>query len=141
MDCAWEIGGRQTLRCDKPTSLPEADDALRTGKWPRKIGLLLSDGEHHWELTLQGDQLLTSAAQLPEITDAQTDRELTEQRLALTGALSRSVNALYAAFLKQRIATGWPGRRETISAWIKQRRSKTPAATPATSGLPIEANA
>jgi len=137
MDCAWEIGGKQTLRCDKPTSLAEADDALRTGKWPRKIGLLLSDGEHHWELTLQGDQLNTSAAQLPDIEDAQTDREVTEQRLALTGALSRSVNALYAAFLKQRTATGWSSKRETISTWIKQRKAKpqaevmgTPTAAP-----------
>ncbi len=130
MDCAWEVGGKQTLRCDKPTSLPEADDALRTGKWPRKVGLLLSDGEHHWELTLQGDALHASAAQLPDITDAQTDREVVEQRLALTGALSRSVNALYAAFLRQRTATGWAGKRETISAWIRQRRAKPqPTAT------------
>ncbi|MFI4859833.1 MAG: hypothetical protein ACIAXF_04025 [Phycisphaerales bacterium JB063] len=135
MDCAWEIGGKQTLRCDKPTSLPEADDALRTGKWPRKVGLLLSDGEHHWELTLQGDQLNTSAAQLPDIEDAQTDREVTEQRLALTGALSRSVNALYAAFLKQRTATGWAGKRETISAWIKQRHTKP---QPAVSAAPVQ---
>lgn len=134
MDCAWEVGGKQTLRCDKPTSLAEADDALRTGKWPRKVGLLLSDGEHHWELALQGDQLHTSAAQLPEITDAQTDREVTEQRLALTGALSRSLNAMYATFLKQRTATGWSAKRETISAWIKQRRGKAqiaPAVHPA----------
>ncbi|MEM9416547.1 MAG: hypothetical protein AAGA29_13890 [Planctomycetota bacterium] len=138
MDCAWEIGGKQTLRCDKPTSLPEADDALRTGKWPRKVGLLLSDGEHHWELTLQGDQLNTSAAQLPDIEDAQTDREVVEQRLALTGALSRSVNALYAAFLKQRTATGWSGKRETISAWIKQRRAK-PQAAGAVTPAPQEA--
>lgn len=134
MDCAWEVGGKQTLRCDKPTSLAEADDALRTGKWPRKVGLLLSDGEHHWELALQGDQLHTSAAQLPEITDAQTDREVIEQRLTLTGALSRSLNAMYATFLKQRTATGWSAKRETISAWIKQRRGKAqsaPAVQPA----------
>ena len=141
MDCAWELTGKQTLRSDKPTSLPEADDALKSGKWPRKCGLILADGEHHWELTLQGDQLNISAAQLPDIEDAQTEREVIEERLALIGALSRSLNALFAAFLKQRTATGWTAKRETISAWIQTRRRKQAIAQPAQTQVTAPAEA
>ena len=83
MDCAWEIGGKVTVRCDKPTSLAEADDALKTGKWPRRFGLIVSDGEHQWDLTIGGDTLNVSAALLPDITEAQTPREVIEQRLGL----------------------------------------------------------
>lgn len=121
LDCAWEIGGKVAVRCDKPTSLAEADDALKTGKWPRKLGLILSDGEHQWDLTLGGDTLNVSAALLPEITEAQTPREVIEQRLGLTGSLAFALDQLYATFLKQRTASGWTGKRETISKWIKQR--------------------
>ncbi len=121
MDCAWEVGGKQTLRCDKPTSLAEADDALKTGKWPRKIGLIISDGEHQFDLTLGGDTLNISSALLPDITEAQTPREVIEQRLALAGSLSFALDQLYNAFLKQRTATGWSAKREIISRWIRER--------------------
>jgi hypothetical protein len=121
MDCAWEMGGKITVRCDKPTSLAESDDALKTGKWPRKLGLILSDGEHQWDLTIGGDTLNVSAALLPDITEAQTPREVIEQRLALIGSLSFAMDQLYTAFLKQRTASGWSGKREAMSKWIKQR--------------------
>lgn len=129
MDCAWEMGGKITVRADKPTSLAESDDALKTGKWPRKIGLILSDGEHQWDLTLGGDTLNVSAALLPDITEAQTPREVIEQRLALIGSLSFALDQLYASFLNQRTASGWTSKREAMSKWIKTRgnRAKTTA--------------
>jgi hypothetical protein len=121
MDCAWEVGGKVTVKCDKPTSLAEADDALKTGKWPRKAGLILSDGEHQWDLTVSGDTLNVSSALLPDITEAQTPREVIEQRLALMGTLSFALDQLYSAFLKQRTASGWAGKREAISKWVRER--------------------
>lgn len=133
MDCAWEVGGKVTVRCDKPTSLPESDDALKTGKWPRKLGIIVSDGEHQWDLTLGGDTLNISAAMLPDITEAQTPREIIEQRLELIGSLSFALDQLYAAFLKQRTASGWTSKREAISKWIKERGNRPRTTTPAES--------
>jgi len=128
MDCAWEVGGKVTIRCDKPTSLAEADDALKTGKWPRKIGLIVSDGEHQFDLTLGGDTLNVGSALLPDITDAQTPREVIEQRLSLIGTLSFALDQLFTSFLKQRTASGWNAKRETVSKWIRQRGSKNQTA-------------
>lgn len=129
MDCAWDIGGKQTLRCDKPTSLAEADDALKTGKWPRKMGLIVSDGEYSWDLTLQGDTLNIGSALLPDAEDAQTPREIIEQRLQLVGTLAFALDSVYETFIKQRTATGWPSKREAISKWIRSRGNRTPTAT------------
>lgn len=140
MNCAWEVGGKVTIRCDKPTSLLEADDALKTGKWPRKLGLIVSDGEHQWDLAIGGDTLNVSAALLPDVTEAQTPREVIEQRLDLIGSLSFALDELYGAFLKQRTASGWPGKRETIGKWIRQRGKKSsPAAvsTPAAETIAV----
>ncbi len=132
MDCAWGPGGKQTLRGDGPTRLAEASEALRTGKWPRKAGLILSDGESQWELSLQADKLIVSAAALPEIEDAQTPRELVEARVALIRKLAATFDALYSHYLKQRTGGAWPATRTAIRDWVKDRRhGKAPAASAA----------
>ncbi len=124
MDCAWDLTGKQTLRGDNPTKLPEAGDALRTGKWPRKVGLILADAEHQWELNLQGDQFVVSSAALPEIEDVENARELLERRLELIIALGDTLNALYATFLTRRAAGPWKTDRDAIKSWIKDRQKK-----------------
>jgi hypothetical protein len=121
MECAWGVGGKQSLRGDTPSRLREAVEALRMGKWPRKLGLLLSDGEHQWELTLQGDRMVISGASLPEVPEAESPRELTEARLQLVQKLAAALDQMYAAFLADRTAGAWPGRRDTLGQWIRQR--------------------
>ncbi len=136
MDCAWDAGGKQTLRGAGPTRLIEAGDALATGKWPRKVGLILSDGEYQWELTFQGDQWSISAALLPTIEDAPGPREQLEQRLHLARALAQTLEGMYRTFLSARTASNWPTKRTTIRRWIADRlpgpvgRSQAPAEKP-----------
>ena len=124
MDCAWEVRGKQTLRGDGPTRLNEAREALATGKWPRKIGMVLSDGEHQWDLTLQTDRMIVSAATLPDLPDAQGPRDVVEGRLQLIGALARTLDSMYARFLTDRTAGGWATTRQKIREWIKTRRRR-----------------
>ena len=130
MDCAWELTGKQTLRGEGPTRLPEAGDALKTGKWPRKAGLIVADTEYQWTLTLQGDQMTVGAAQLPEFEDASTPREVAERRFGLITQLAATLDRLYDAFLDQRAGGRWKGTREQMSTWIKTRQKK-PVAVPA----------
>ena len=121
MDCAWDTLGRQSLRADAPTRLREAAEALITGKWPRKVGILLADGEHHWQFTLQADQMAVSAALLPEVEGLQTPREVLESRLELAIELSHHLNALYARFLHSRCNGSWDDKRSAIRTWIHER--------------------
>jgi recombination associated protein RdgC len=122
MDCAWDAGGKLTLRGAGPTRLIEAGDALKTGKWPRKMGLIVSDGEHQWELTFQSDQWSVSAAMLPTIEDAAGPREQIEQRLELARTLAQTLDGMYRAFLEARTASGWPSKRGAIRQWVKDRK-------------------
>ena len=126
MDCAWGARGKQTLRGDGPTRLTEAGEALSNGKWPRKAGLILTDGEHQWELTLQADRMLVSGAALPEIIDAQSPREITEARLALTTTLAETIDGMFNTFLADRTGSGWATKRQAIRQWIGDRRKKRP---------------
>ncbi len=123
MDCAWDAGGKQTLRGAGPTRLIEAGDALATGKWPRKVGLILSDGEHQWELGLQGDQWAVSAALLPNPEDAagNSPREQLEQRLLMARTLAGTLEGMYRTFLTIRTSSQWPTQRSAIRQWITDR--------------------
>lgn len=140
MDCAWEMTGKQTLRGDAPTRLPEAGDALKTGKWPRKVGLIVADNEYQWQLNLQGDQMTVGAAQLPEFDDASTPREVAERRFDLVTQMSATLDALYDTFLDKRAGGQWKGTREKIATWIKTRQNK-PVAIAASALPPVAAQA
>jgi hypothetical protein len=123
MDCAWGVGGRQTLRGDGPTRLAEAGKALATGKWPRKASLILADtaDSAQWELTLQADRLNVSGCSLPAVEDVQTPREEVEHRLLLVRRLSSVLDRIMRQFLDQRLSQGWGNRRQQIREWISTR--------------------
>ncbi|MEM7576077.1 MAG: hypothetical protein AAF328_01270 [Planctomycetota bacterium] len=122
LDCAWGLGGKVAVRSDTPTRLRESAEALRTGKWPRKAGLLLSDGSQQWELALQGDAWTVGSAKLPEVPDAQSPRELTDARLELTVMLGRLLDGLFSSFLEKRMSASWPSQRDAIRNWIRTRQ-------------------
>ena len=135
MDCAWDAGGKQTLKGDGPTRLAEAGEALRTGKWPRKAGLTLSDGESQWSLTWQADKTHASAVQLPDVEEAQSPREVVDTRLHHLRKLLELVDGIYQTFLETRTSSGWPAARGEISKWIRTRGTRSggpsaPAAEP-----------
>lgn len=138
MECAWDAGGKQTLRGDGPGRLAEATAALRTGKWPRKAGLVLSDGESQWSLTLQADKLQVSACTLPEIDDAQSPREVVDLRLNQIRRLVQLLDGCFEAFIAERTSGRWPTARTDITKWIKARggQAPTPASATATSPEP-----
>jgi hypothetical protein len=134
MDCAWDAGGKQTLRGAGPTRLIEAGDALVTGKWPRKVGLILSDKEYQWELGFQGDMWAVSAALLPSPEDGAGDspREQLEYRLMVARTLAQTLEGMYRTFLNERVSAKWPAQRSAIRKWIGDRmHAKSGRTTPA----------
>ncbi len=116
MECAWGVSGKQSLRGPGPGSSPEAKDALRIGKWPRKASMLLSDGEHQWGLTLQADKWAFSGVTLPQVAEAQSMRDLVEARLDLIIKLAETVDALYGEFIKLR-TNDWTATHDLIHDW------------------------
>lgn len=124
MDCAWGAGGKQTLTGDGPTRLVEAADALVTGKWPRKAGMIIADNDsaEQWELTFQADMMIISSAQLPPSEEAQSPREVIDARILSSRRLSEVFARMYWTFLDVRTTQGWNTRRESIQNWITKRK-------------------
>lgn len=127
-ECAWGVTGKQTLKGHDegpaPVRLREARDALLTGKWPRRAGLLMSDGVTHWRFTFQADRWLVSGCTLPSPSeDAPTapGRETMEFRASHTLRLDALLIGLFGAFLELRTSDRWPTVREKMSSWIAGR--------------------
>jgi len=120
LDCSYGQTGKDSLRGDGPSRMPEARDAIRSGKVPRKAGLLMDAGSQTYSLTLNPEGLAVGTAKLPEVEDAETPRVLFEERIALLRDLCRSIDAMFEAFLKIRGSSAWEGQVNAMRRWILQ---------------------
>jgi hypothetical protein len=128
LDCAYGQTGRDTLRGDGPSRMPEARDALRSGKLPRKAGLVLDAFKQQCSLTLNAETLAIGSAKLPEVEDAETSRVVFEERVSLIRDLCSAVDGLFETFLKARASSAWEGHVSGMRKWILEPFKKTAAA-------------
>jgi len=118
LDCAYGQTGKDGLRGDGPTRMPEARDGLRSGKVPRKAGLVLEAGGHLFSLGFNAEGLSVGSAKFPDVEDAEDERGVFEERITLLRDLAKAIDGLYEAFLKVRCTGGWEGQTTTIRRWI-----------------------
>lgn len=119
LDCSYGQTGRDGLRGDGPGRMPEAMDGLRSGKVPRKAGLVLDINRHQHTLTLSGESLAVNGLTIPEIEEADTPRVVFEERITLLRDFCKGLDELYAAFLKVRAGGSWESHGGAIKKWIK----------------------
>jgi hypothetical protein len=124
LDCVFGQTGRDSLRGSGPTRMPEARDALRSGKVPRKAAMTMHAQGNQYDFTLNPEQMVLTGAKLPEVEDADSPRVLFEERIALLRDLSGALNALYETFLGVRAGGAWDSAAGGIRKWILQNAPK-----------------
>lgn len=98
----------QTLRHGLPTRTEEARTALRQGRRLRRARLIVAEGQRQWNVTIDGASMQLAGVKLPEdAEEAESDQDRTADRAANWFALHEIVLALYAMFLKERLADGY----------------------------------
>ena len=128
LDCAFGQTGRDSLRGDGPTKMPEARDALRSGKLPRKVGLLLNANGMDYSLSLNAETLTVGSLRLPEVEDADNPRVVFEERITMLRDFAGMTDALFDAFLTARCGGGWEGVMKSMRKWILETSRKAVAA-------------
>ncbi|HEY7117902.1 MAG TPA: hypothetical protein VH475_15045 [Tepidisphaeraceae bacterium] len=118
LECTYGATGKDSLRGTGPTRMPEAKDALRTGKVPRKAFLTIHARGSQFEFTFNPEQFSLGSAKLPEVEDAETPRALFEERITHLRDLSQTLDALYETFLVVRASSGWESQTSAIRKWI-----------------------
>ncbi len=126
----WEDGGRCTLAGDAPTNWREAGVALKSGKWPRRIGLVLGAKGTAFSCTFQGDRFSVAGLNWTESDNARTIREETETRLERITDFDEALVGLFDTYIRERLSDHWPVVRQKTEHWIRDR--------PASRSKPLE---
>ena len=120
LDCAYGQSGKDASRTTGPTHMPEARDALRTGKLPRKAGLVCEASGMMFALTFNPESFATHALKLPDIEDAASPRVVFEERIALIREFCKLTQAMFDTFLRLRGGSGWENQVSKMRRWILQ---------------------
>ena len=118
LDCAYGQTGKDGLKGDGPSRMPEARDGLRSGKVPRKAGLVLDANGQQYALTLGAESLAVGGGKLPDVEEADSPRVLFEERIALLRDLCKAIDGLYHTFLKLRAGSSWEGYVGAVRKWV-----------------------
>ncbi len=121
LECAWGLSGKTTVRGSGVLRRMETVQAIKGGKWPRKIGVMLHAFGQTFEFVLQGDRMEVSALKLPKPEEKpQSLRQAIEMRLDLLMSFDRAFSSLYTAFVRDRFSPAWPTRRGQIDQWVTE---------------------
>lgn len=120
LDCVFGQTGKDSLRGEGPTRMPEALDALRSGKVPRKAGLMIDTSGMQYQFNVNGESFAIGSLKLPDVEEAETPRVLLEERIAMLRDFCGVIDGLFEGFLKQRGGSGWEGETTQIRRWIGQ---------------------
>ncbi len=122
LECPREESGKETIVAESPVRLPEAAQAIRSGKLPRKGGLTLVRHGQQYELVLQAETFVVSGAKIraEETAEAAEGRGILEDRIDSLRDLHATVELLFRAFCQRRIGKGWSGELNEIRRWLKE---------------------
>lgn len=134
LQCPRDESGKETITAESPVRLPEAAQAIRSGKLPRRAGLTLVRQGVQYTLVLQAETFLISGAKIEadESEDASEGRGALEDRIESVRGLHETVDLLFRAFCQQRIGKEWSGELEQMRQWLKKDvKTKKPGLDPA----------
>ena len=129
LQCPRDESGKETITAEGPTGLPEAMQAIRSGKLPRKAGMTIVRHGEQYDLTIQPEVFMISGAKI-HVEDTSEGRGVLEDRIEIVRSLHETVDLLFRAFCEQRVGKNWNGELEQIRRWLKSdaARRKNPAA-------------
>ena len=126
LQCPRDESGRETISAEAPTRLPEAAQAIRSGKLPRKSGMVLVRHGQQYTLVLQAETFAISGGKIQtEETDASEGPGGLEDRIEGLRGLHETVDLLFRAFCQQRIGKDWPGELKQMRHWLKTPKTMT----------------
>jgi len=120
LECPRGESGKGTFSADDPTTLPEAAQAIRSGKLPRKAGLILVHHGQQYDLTLQAETFAVSGAKIQPDEEAE-GREILESRIEGLRGLKEALDLLFHAFSDRRIGGSWSDDLEQMQGWLKAK--------------------
>lgn len=129
LECPLGETGKEVISSESPVRLPEAMEAIRSGKLPRKAGLTLVRDGQQYDLVLQAETFGIGGAKVQADEDSE-GRAVLEERIDAIRNLSETVDLLFHAFCQRRIGGAWGSELERLRNWLQSDTAalKRPAA-------------
>ncbi len=129
LECPFGAFGKETITSESPVQLSEAGNAIRSGKLPRKSGMILNRFGQQFELVLQAESFGVGGAKLQKDDQAE-GRVIFESRIESIRTLSETIDGMFYAFCKKRLAKTWSSELDKVRKWLKsdQKQKRKPAA-------------
>jgi len=128
LECPEGESGKETITAGSPVKLPEAAQAIRTGKLPRKAGLTLVRHGQQYELAIQAETFAVSGAKI-QSQESSEGRGVVEDRIESVRDLNETLDLLFGAFCERRIGKGWSAELSQVRRWLKGEATARQKAT------------
>jgi hypothetical protein len=115
LECPRGESGKETIRSEAPTKLPEALTAIRGGKLPRKSGLSIVRDGQQFDLVLQAESFAISGA---KIHRSDEDEFHPEDRIDEIRRLIDTVDQMFHVFCERRTGAHWQTDLTAIRHWL-----------------------
>jgi len=120
LESQLQPGERIALRGIHPSATAEAKEALRQNKLPTRARLVLRTESHEFALVLDAATLGVSGASVPAVLSRDSDEAFLE-RMTLLDTLHRTLDELFASFVRQRLDVGWEKRWvPAMASWMRE---------------------
>ncbi|MFK7735187.1 MAG: hypothetical protein AB8B50_04115 [Pirellulaceae bacterium] len=127
LECPHAESGKETITAECPIKLPEAMQAIRSGKLPRKAGMTVIRNDRQFDLTLNAETFGISGAKIHLEDDEDFD---CNDRIDAIRLLGETTDLMLHAFCALRTSPDWNKERKSIQKWLTQgntKRQKTAA--------------
>jgi hypothetical protein len=132
LECPRADSGKETITAEAPVRLPEAHHAIKTGKMPRKSGLMLVRQGIQYEFVLQAESFAVSGGKikLPEGEEEDEASSPRDARIDALRSLAESIDLLFGTFCERRLSKAWDGDLKQMRRWLgkESTKAKKPAA-------------
>ena len=118
LECPVGESGKDTMTSESPVKLPEARQAIRSGKLPRKSGLILSRYGEQYQFVLQSESFQINGAKLEK--SEPSGKNAREERLENLRHFTETLDLLYGAFCERRVSDEWAEDLDQIANWMQE---------------------
>lgn len=126
LECPLGESGREAISAESPVKLPEAIQAVRCGKLPRKAGMTLVRHGLRYDLVLQAETFAVGSAKITSDDDEPLE---VNDRIDAIRSLSDTIDGIFAAFCERRTSPAWDQDLGQIRQWLEipEQRSQRAA--------------
>lgn len=124
LECPLGEHGKGAFSAESPVKLPEAIEAIQSGKLPRKAGFnIIRDGQQY-NLVLQAESFAVSGAKIHiEEGDIIEDSD----RIHLIRYLGETIELVFQSFLTRRLSNQWSKDLNDIRGWLESPHARKQA--------------